>query len=87
MGKDGSQGSEHGMALFACRGEIATDDAKGRNPFFTAKGSRNLLLNFDRAQVSFGEIIEPGDGVAGVLGVIGDALDDALQVFRGCIGR
>ena len=39
----------------------------------------------DGDEVSFPRCFEPGDGVAGVLGVIGDALDDTLQVFcRGC---
>lgn len=38
-------------------------------------------------EVAFPRCFEPGDGVARVLGVIGDALDDALQVFRECIGR
>ena len=35
----------------------------------------------DGDEVAFPRCFEPGDGVAGVLGVIGDALDDALQVF------
>ncbi len=42
-------------------------------------------------QVTFPRCFEPGDGVAGVFGVIGDALDDALQVLcrrlRRSIGR
>ena len=42
-------------------------------------------------QIAFSRSFEPGDGVAGVFGVVGNALDDALQVFcgdRGCsIGR
>ena len=35
----------------------------------------------DGDEVAFPRCFEPGDGVAGVFGVIGDALDDALQVF------
>ena len=38
-------------------------------------------------EVAFPRCFEPGDGVAGVLGVIGDALDDALQVFCGRLWR
>jgi len=32
-------------------------------------------------EVAFPRGFEPGDGIAEILGVIGDALDDALQVF------
>jgi hypothetical protein len=35
----------------------------------------------DGEQVAFPRDFEPGDGIAGVFGVIGDALDDTLQVF------
>ena len=35
----------------------------------------------DGDEVAFPRCFEPGDGVAGVLSVIGHALDDTLQVF------
>jgi len=37
-------------------------------------------------EVPFLRCFKPGDGIAGVFGVIGDALDDALQVFCGDMG-
>ena len=37
-------------------------------------------------EVAFPRRFEPGDGIAGILGVIGDALDDTLQVFCGDMG-
>ena len=40
----------------------------------------------DGDEVAFPRCFEPGDGVAGVFGVIGDALDDTLQVFCGGVG-
>jgi hypothetical protein len=41
----------------------------------------------DGDEVAFPSCFEPGDGVAGVLSVIVHALDNALQVRCGCIGR
>jgi hypothetical protein len=35
----------------------------------------------DGDEVAFPRCFEPGDGIAGILGVVGHALDDALQVF------
>ena len=35
----------------------------------------------DSNEVAFSRRFEPGNGVTGVLGVIGHSLDDALQVF------
>ena len=35
----------------------------------------------DGEEIAFPRCFEPGDGIAGVLSVIGHALDDALQVF------
>jgi hypothetical protein len=40
----------------------------------------------DGKQVSFPRSFEPGDGIAGVFSVVGDALDDALQVLCGDMG-
>ena len=37
-------------------------------------------------QISFSRYFEPGDGVAGVFCMIGDALNDTLQVFCGDVG-
>lgn len=51
VGKDSSQGSEHGMTLFAHRGKIAAHTTKGGYPHFEAYGSRNLLLNGCPAQI------------------------------------
>jgi hypothetical protein len=36
--------------------------------------------------IAFSICFEPGDGVAGVCGVIGEVLDDPLQVFCGDVG-
>jgi hypothetical protein len=36
--------------------------------------------------LSFSNSIESGDGVAGVFGMIGDSLDDALQMLCGDVG-
>ena len=41
----------------------------------------------DGDEVAFPRCFEPGDGVAGVFGVIGDALDDTLQMFCGRLSR
>ena len=41
----------------------------------------------DGDEVAFTRYFEPGNGIAGVFGVIGDALDDALQVFCREAGR
>jgi hypothetical protein len=49
VGKDSSQGSEHGMTVFAHRGERVAGATKGGEPDFAAKGSRNLLLDLDWA--------------------------------------
>ena len=35
----------------------------------------------DGDEVAFPRCFEPGDSIAGIFGVVGDALDDALQMF------
>src|SRR5258708_142069 len=56
-GKDSSHGPKHRATLFAHRGEIAADDAKGSGSLGTAKRPGNLLLNFDHSQIPLREII------------------------------
>ena len=45
------------MALLAHRGVIAADTTKRGQPSLTPKDARNLLLDFDHAQVPLGLIV------------------------------
>ncbi len=62
VGKDSSQGSEHGMTLCAHRGKIAAHTTKGGYPHCAAYGSRNLLLNLCHAQIPLRLIVGKRQG-------------------------
>jgi hypothetical protein len=54
----------------------------------TGEAQRLACVNIWKAthngdEVPFPRCFEPGDGIAGILGVIGDWLDDTLQMFCG----
>jgi hypothetical protein len=55
------------MTLFEYGAQIATDTAKGRDPCFTAKGSRDLLLHFDHAHIKVELFISLLHGLAWAL--------------------
>src|SRR5450755_504166 len=55
--KDSSKRGQHGMTLLLHGRKITADMAKSGGPNRTAKGARNLLLNFGHPKVSFGEIV------------------------------
>ena len=59
--KDRSQSSEHGTTLLTHAGQIAANHAKGRCSLFAAEGARNLLLNFDHAQIALSLIVGEWD--------------------------
>ncbi len=48
------------MPLLAHRGEIAADPTKGGRPLLAAKGARNLLLDFEHAQITLRLIVGEG---------------------------
>src|SRR5450755_4330534 len=56
------QGCQHRLTLFAHGAQITPDAAKGGDTSFTAKGTRDLLLNFDHPQIPFCLIIRKWDG-------------------------
>jgi len=53
------QSGQHSEALLAQRREIATDAAESRSPSLRAETARNLLLDFDHANIALGEAIGP----------------------------
>src|SRR5258708_11320673 len=55
--EDSSQSSQQGTSLVLHRREITADAAKSGDPSGTAKGARNLLLNFRPAQIALGLIV------------------------------
>src|SRR5205809_4317483 len=48
--EDSSQSREHGVSLLVQSRKITLDAAKSGDPSRTAKGARNLLLNFYQAK-------------------------------------
>ena len=48
-------------SLFAQRRKIATNAAKAHGPLLTAKGARHFLLDFEHADIAFGQIVVKGD--------------------------
>jgi hypothetical protein len=57
--ENSSHGSQHGASLLAHGGEVATNDTKGRGSLRTAKGARNLLLDFDHSQIALRQVVGP----------------------------
>src|SRR6266851_2375798 len=55
--EDSSKSRQHGMPLLLHRRKITADAAKSGDPSRTAKGARNLLLNFCPAKVPLGLIV------------------------------
>src|SRR5271157_3627776 len=55
--EDSRQSREHRVSLFLHRRKITADMAKSGDPSRTAKGARNLLLNFCPAQIPLGLIV------------------------------
>jgi len=48
------QGGEHGVALFARGGDVATKGGKCVSALEAAKAARHILLDFAHAQIAFG---------------------------------
>src|SRR6266699_2133725 len=55
--KDSSKSREHGMSLLLHCRKITPDAAKSGDPSRTAKGARNLLLNFGQAKIPLGLVV------------------------------
>ncbi len=55
--EDSGESREHGVSLLLHRRKIAADAAKSRDPSGTAKGARNLLLDFGPAQIPLGLVV------------------------------
>src|SRR5260370_13444600 len=55
--EDSRQSRKHGVSLLLHRRKIAADAAKSGDPSRTAKGARNLLLNFRPAKVPLGLVV------------------------------
>src|SRR6266704_1763193 len=55
--EDSCKSREHGMSLLVHRRKITADMAKSGDPSRTAKGSRNLLLNFRPAKIPLGLVV------------------------------
>src|SRR5579864_3371058 len=59
--EDSSKSRQHGMSLLLHSRKITADVAKSGDPSRTAKGARNLLLNFRPAKVPLGLIVRKRD--------------------------
>src|SRR5258708_9255405 len=55
--EDSRKSRKHGVSLLLHRRKIAADAAKSGDPSRTAKGARNLLLNFRPAKVPLGLVV------------------------------
>src|SRR6266581_9647145 len=55
--EDSGQSREHGVSLLVHGRKITADAAKSGDPSRTAKGARNLLLDFGPAQIPLGLIV------------------------------
>jgi len=55
------QGVKSGEAVFASGGQVATQGAKSLSDTQGAKSAGDFLLEFDHANVAFGQIIIKGD--------------------------
>jgi tetratricopeptide (TPR) repeat protein len=55
--KNRSHGGKHGATLLAHGGEITANDTESRRPLGTAKGARNLLLDFYHPQIPLGLVV------------------------------
>jgi len=61
--EDSNQGIKQRASLLVQSRKVAADTTKGGSAILTAKGARNLLLNFDHAQIAFSKIIGKRDGL------------------------
>ncbi len=58
--QSGLQRAEQIHALLAQGRQVASDATKGSRSRFAAEGTRDLLLDFDHAQISLGEVVGSG---------------------------
>src|SRR5256714_14805933 len=59
--EDSGQSREHGVSLLVHGRKITADAAKSGDPSGTAKGARNLLLDFGPAKIALGLIVGKGN--------------------------